>query len=666
MLFYFNAEAQQGIASFYVPDTVCDYDTIVVTFGFDPTCNVMFRYDDATLGHDDTIFLPDGIPCGDMGCSYVSSVVFTEFEDTAKLRSVETIRFLRINIEHSYAADLYISLQCPTGQSSTIMRFGGTLNSDCYEEIPIDERWWLPEPLHGNINWGSFFGEALDDADPANLCDSSSPRNRPGTGWNYCWSNNSISNYSYASGDGLIYRAGHAHNGIIDSSNVAEHTNFYHPDQSFSSLLNCPLNGTWSVKVVDGYSQDNGYIFGWALSLDANMSGYTPCPVDSFAIIGPGAIRVDENTYYLVTPAGFDQDTTVEFIFRTFDICGEVYDTSAFITFRATQHSNHEQTVVENQLPVVFNGEEFYDSVTNYIIPLTIDGLGCDSLVHYTLNVWYNVHQRYDTTVCSSDLPIVWRGAQFSTADSIVFQYQTVHGADSIITLLLKAVPNDTNEVNVSVCKGVPYTWIDGITYYDDSERPVVNINTGDLCDSIIRLNITMNNDSYKALVMATPNPVPDVNEMVTLRDLSKSSSRQWFLEDRIDTARVCSFAFAYPKDSVEVLFTGRDISGCKDTTTLMIYSNIYVYWIPNVFTPDESTNRLFSVFSRHILSGTVYIYNRSGAYITDFDVLTGSWDGTKNGIPCPQGTYVWKLDYTTDFTPEVLQSAVGTVTILR
>lgn len=163
VLFYFNAEAQQGIASFYVPDTVCDYDTIVVTFGFDPTCNVMFRYDDATLGHDDTIFLPDGIPCGDMGCSYVSSVVFTEFEDTARLRSVETIRFLRINIEHSYAADLYISLQCPTGQSSTIMRFGGTLNSDCYEEIPIDERWWLPEPLHGNINWGSFFGEALDD-----------------------------------------------------------------------------------------------------------------------------------------------------------------------------------------------------------------------------------------------------------------------------------------------------------------------------------------------------------------------------------------------------------------------------------------------------------------------------------------------------------------------
>lgn len=147
---------------------------------------------------------------------------------------------------------------------------------------------------------------------------------------------------------------------------------------------------------------------------------------------------------------------------------------------------------------------------------------------------------------------------------------------------------------------------------------------------------------------------------------ISKSSSRQWFLEDRIDTARVCSFAFAYPKDSVEVLFTGRDISGCKDTTTLMIYSNIYVYWIPNVFTPDESTNRLFSVFSRHILSGTVYIYNRSGAYITDFDVLTGSWDGTKNGIPCPQGTYVWKIDYTTDFTPEVLQSAVGTVTILR
>ncbi len=663
----YASQAQQGIVRLSVPDTVCDYDTIVVTFGFDTSYSVMFRYDDATLGQDDRIFLPDGTPCGNNGCSYVSSVVFTEFADMARVLAVDAIRFLRINMEHSYAADLYITLQCPTGQTATIMRFGGTLNSECYDEIPLNERWWLSNPDgSGNVHGGTFFGEAEDHTDTLHLCDSTQAENSAGTGWNYCWSNNGISNYQYASGDGVIYRSGHAHNGILDSSDVEAHTNFYHPDQSFSSLLNCPLNGTWSVKVVDGFKKDNGYIFGWSLSLDANMSGYTPCPVDSFAIIGPGVIRVNDYTYYLVTPSNTGRDTTVEYIFRTFDICGETYDTSAFITFLAAQHSYEEQTVVENQLPVVFNGEEFYDSVTNRIFPFHMVGLSCDSIVHYTLNVWHNVYERYDTVVCSSDLPIDWHGTSFTEADSIVSQYLTVHGADSVITLLFNVVNNDTNEVNVSICKGVPYTWIDGITYHDDSESPVVNINTGGLCDSILRLNIDLNRNSYKAVVRATPNPVTDVNTEVTLVDVSNSTSRKWYLEDRVDTARSCRFSFTYPRDSMEVLFTGRDFYGCIDSATVVVYSNVYVYWVPNAFTPDESTNNRFSVFSRHILSGTVHIYDRKGLHITDFDVHTGDWDGTKNGTPCPQGTYVWKLSYTTDFAPEVLQNDIGTVTILR
>ena len=61
-----------------------------------------------------------------------------------------------------------------------------------------------------------------------------------------------------------------------------------------------------------------------------------------------------------------------------------------------------------------------------------------------------------------------------------------------------------------------------------------------------------------------------------------------------------------------------------------------------------------------------MHIFDRKGLHITDFDALTGEWDGTKNGRPCPQGAYVWKLTYTTDFTPEVQQNDIGTVTILR
>ena len=66
----FAAQAQQGIVKVDVPDTVCYGDTVEVTFGFDESYSVMFQYEEVTLGQDDKIFLPDGEPCGDMGCAY--------------------------------------------------------------------------------------------------------------------------------------------------------------------------------------------------------------------------------------------------------------------------------------------------------------------------------------------------------------------------------------------------------------------------------------------------------------------------------------------------------------------------------------------------------------------------------------------------------------------
>lgn len=659
----FASRAQQGIVKVDVPDTVCYGDTVYVTFGFDESYSVMFQYEEITLGQNDKIFLPDGQPCGDMGCAYVSSVTFDQFPDTATVFSVQAIRYLRINWEHSYIADLYVSLECPNGQKATVLRFGGNLNSQCHSEIPETETVWLSGE---NLSLASFFGQPLDMEDLYSGCDSTNPFNAAGTGWNYCWSSNTVSNYHYASGDGILYRFGHSHNNTVDSSDVENYHNFYHPDQSFSSLVGCPLNGTWSVKVIDGYERDNGYIFSWSLSLDANLVAFTPCPVDSFAIFGDGAIRVDEYAYNLVMPASIDHDTTLDFIFRTYDICGGIYDTNVSITFLAEKHNWVEQSVVENDLPVTFNEVVFDDTVTNYVFP-TYEGVyGCDSVVHFSLNVWRNYNAEFDTVVCSYDLPVFWHDTLLDRQVVITFNDVTTHGADSITTLVLTVIPADTVETYASLCKGVTYTWIDGVTYDDDSIQPVVVFHTDGLCDSIVRLNISYNRDSYKAFVRASPNPVTDVNTEVTLTDVSSSTSRKWFLEDRVDTARSCRFSFVYPRDSMEVLFTGRDFYGCTDTATVVVYSNVYVYWIPNAFTPDESTNNRFSVFSRHIKSGTVHIFDRKGLHIIDFDALTGEWDGTKNGRPCPQGAYVWKLTYTTDFTPEVQQNDIGTVTILR
>lgn len=106
-------------------------------------------------------------------------------------------------------------------------------------------------------------------ADGSSLCESSS--NASGTGFDYCWSNNP--NYSYAAGSGYVYEpVNHQEGDIIDDivkpSNITNMTQIYHPYQSFSNLIGCPLNGTWKIQVCDSWEGDNGYIFNWELSLN--------------------------------------------------------------------------------------------------------------------------------------------------------------------------------------------------------------------------------------------------------------------------------------------------------------------------------------------------------------------------------------------------------------
>ncbi len=106
-------------------------------------------------------------------------------------------------------------------------------------------------------------------ADGSSHCESSS--NASGTGFDYCWSNNP--NYSYAAGSGYVYEpVNHQDGDIIDDivkpSNMTNMTQIYHPYQSFTNLIGCPLNGTWKIQVCDSWSGDNGYIFNWELSLN--------------------------------------------------------------------------------------------------------------------------------------------------------------------------------------------------------------------------------------------------------------------------------------------------------------------------------------------------------------------------------------------------------------
>ena len=94
--------------------------------------------------------------------------------------------------------------------------------------------------------------------------------NRAGEGLDYCWSNSE--SYQYADGDGTVIETvnhmnGYTNGKIVKPSDLANGTNFYHPYNSFQSLVGCKLNGTWTIQICDSWKQDNGYIFSWELGL---------------------------------------------------------------------------------------------------------------------------------------------------------------------------------------------------------------------------------------------------------------------------------------------------------------------------------------------------------------------------------------------------------------
>ena len=265
----------------------------------------------------DTIFLPDGVPCNDgvsmpgqlQYCSYVSPVTFTSFSPAATIQSANDILFVRINLEHSYIGDIWIRLTCPNQQYVSIMKKYNGGSSSCSGQIPASEWGW-----NGSGYTNAFFGNANDDTGggcaptPMGQC------------WNYCWSNATNQGYQYAPGN-YVYNNSSVTNGRVDSTNVAQMTNVYHPDGSFANLIGCPMNGTWSIEVMDGYSIDNGYLCGWEIALDPALLPQDwsyDVTLDSAWVEGPGANGPT------VIP---DQAGEITYTIKVLDELGCIYDT---------------------------------------------------------------------------------------------------------------------------------------------------------------------------------------------------------------------------------------------------------------------------------------------------------------------------------------------------
>jgi len=136
----------------------------------------------------------------------------------------------------------------------------------------------------------------------------------------------------------------------------------------------------------------------------------------------------------------------------------------------------------------IINGHNYSMTGTYYDTLATV--FGCDSVIitQLTINPEYAFVENY--SICNGD-SYTWQGTDYATAGSYTAGYTSIHGCDSIYTLILTVNPEYSFTENYSICNGESYNWQG--TDYTTAGSYTASYTSIHGCDSIYTLNFTVN-----------------------------------------------------------------------------------------------------------------------------------------------------------------------------
>jgi gliding motility-associated-like protein len=311
-------------------------------------------------------------------------------------------------------------------------------------------------------------------------------------------------------------------------------------------------------------------------------------------------------------------------------------------------------------------------------------------------------------TVCNDQFPYVWNGLTFNGPGTQSVTLTNAFGCDSVVTLALSVNPNNVGTDIQTACGS--FTWIDGVTYTSSTNTPQYTMVGGNIngCDSIVNLNLTINQPSLNTINVSScgpylagngqlyaqsttfsyviPNAVGcDSNITVNLtvipipsaafssnpelleyglsevqmidQSTGQINSWSWTISSEngnIQTSSLQNPLFSLPNNlsgNITFQLTVSNNQGCTDnaTSVLTILEDAAIY-IPNAFSPDGNNfNNVFRVEGRNIDPEffELSIYNRWGELIFLSKDMNVGWDGSVNTYgPAPIGVYTYKVSY--------------------
>ena len=166
-----------------------------------------------------------------------------------------------------------------------------------------------------------------------------------------------------------------------------------------------------------------------------------------------------------------------------------------------------------------------------------------------------------------------------------------------------------------------------------------------------------------EATISVTPSYVDVDNPVLSVSDVSpNASTSSWtFSDGGSSEARSVTYSFNdLSVDSVGIQLISFNKIGCSDTTSMKVPVELFAVWMPNAFSPngDGVNDKIFFTSLNNLEDVHFEIFNRQGTrlfsvhekhltcgVIPNLADLLG-WDGTYKDKDCPQGTYVYRLQY--------------------
>jgi gliding motility-associated-like protein len=168
-----------------------------------------------------------------------------------------------------------------------------------------------------------------------------------------------------------------------------------------------------------------------------------------------------------------------------------------------------------------------------------------------------------------------------------------------------------------------------------------------------------------KAFIQTSPDVYAFFGDVIQLSAISTTTGTYVWTPSEYLTCTVCPNPVANPDRNFQYVVSYTDQNGCKASDSVMIFYDAIIY-VPNTFTPDGNIfNEVFKAVGGNVKTFEMKIYDRWGETIFTMNNMDEFWDGTYKGLPCQDGTYVWKIVYT-DFTSKKVKKMAGHINLLR